>query len=225
MHYHCEIIMPKTEDIGQAIASIMAPFSENKESTDEFTGSEFWDFYVIGGRWAGTKETCAYDENKIEAFFKALREKNITISALQFGKQSIKPASQIPMVDKVWNTFFPTENGEIVPCPFFNHSNNQFDSDDLISCDICRVEEIPESLNCSRVIIAGPSYDGKKTEATFMICDSQWNGVNLMPIDWDGNVKTAIKMFEKHSQHYRDEYRKIISPKKDWLCITLDYHS
>lgn len=224
MHYHCEIIMPRTKNIGEAIERIMKPFSENHDNSEDISGNEFWDFYVVGGRWAGTKEACEYDEKKIAKFYEALKDKKITVSGLQAGKQTLSPASQIPVVDKLWNNFFPTESGEITSCPKFSHSNDQYDSNDLLSCDICLVEEIPESLTCSRVIIAGFSYDDT-IEATFMLCDSQWNGVNHMPVTWNRNVKTAIKMFEKSLVNYKEEYRNRVLPQPNWLCTTVDYHS
>lgn len=222
MHHHCEIIMPRTKDIGGSLATILKPFDEN---TEDQSGSEFWDFYVVGGRFAGTKETCGYAQEKMDEFDKALTEKKITVSGIQCGKQTLEPASQIPMVDEIWNEFFPTENGEIVPCPLFSHSNNQYDSSDLISCDICLVEEIPEKLKASRVIFAGPRYDSDELEATFMICDTQWNGVNHMPINWDGKVKSAIEMMEKNSKGYTDKYQERFLPKPNWICVTIDYHS
>lgn len=225
MHHHCEIIMPRTKDIGSALDSIMKPFDENHDDSDDISGNEFWDFYVIGGRWAGAKEMCGYNEDKMALFYKTLKDKKITVSGLQSGKQTLQPSSQVPIVDRLWNELFPTENGEIIPCPIFDHSNNQYDSDDLLSCDICLVEEIPEELTCSRVIIAGPRYDDTGLEATFMLCDSQWNGVNHMPIKWDKNVKTAVKMFEKQLVNYKEEHKNSVIPKPNWVCITIDYHS
>lgn len=225
MHYHCEIIMPNTKNIGKAIETIMEPFSEHEGDIGEITGHEFWDFYVIGGRWAGVKEMCGYSNDKIKAFYEALKTNKITVSGLQMGKQTIYPASQIPIVDQLWHDFFPTESGEIMSCPIFDHSNDPFDSDDLLGCDICLVEEIPEKLTCSRVIIAGPSYNNTTMKAHFMLCDSQWNGLNWMPIDWDKKVKTAIKMFEKGCNHYKDEWRDKVLPKPNWICVTVDYHS
>ena len=222
MHHHCEIIMPPTKDIGKAIESIMHPFYEGQE---EPSGNEFYDFYVIGGRFAGTKETCGFAQEKMDEFYDALKEKKVTVSGLQCGKQEIKPASQIPMVDELWNGFFPTENGEIAPCPMFAHSNNQYDSNDLLSCDICLVEEIPKTLKASRVIIAGPTYDDAGIEATFMISDDFWNGVNHVKTIWDGNVLSALEMMKEKLGGYREEYKEKIIPKSNWICITVDYHS
>jgi len=149
----------------------------------------------------------------------------VTVSGVRCGKEKLDPSSQIPMVDELWCKFFPTETGEIVACPIFSHSNNQYDSSDFISCDICLVEEIPKNLTCSRVIIAGPNYDDSKIEAKFMLCDSAWNGVNHMPIKWDGNVLTALQMFKDNCKHYKVEYAQKIMPQNDWICITVDYHS
>lgn len=226
MHSHCEIIMPKTKNIGAAIDSILEPFSENKNYSD----NSFWDFYVIGGRFAGQKEMCNYDSNKLDDFYKALNEKKITVTGLQCGKQTINPPEQIPEVDKLWNEFFPTENGEIVACPIFSHSNDQYDSDDLISCDICRVEEIPPKLFAARVIIAAPTimepkYKENKIEAVFMTCQNIWNGVNFEDTGWDGNVLTALETHKKKITHYKEEYKQKITPQPDWLCVTVDYHS
>ena len=214
--------MPPTKDIGKAIESIMQPFYEGQE---EPSGNEFYDWYVIGGRWAGTKETCGYAKEKMDSFYGALKENKVTVSGLQSGKQTISPAQQIPMVDKLWNSFFPTENGEIIPCPLFDHSNNQYNSDDLLSCDICLVEEIPKNLKASRVIVAGPKYNDMGVEATFMISDDFWNGVNFVKTTWDGNVLSALEMMKEKMNGYREEYKEKISPKPNWICITVDYHS
>lgn len=224
MHYHMEIIMPPSKDIKKDIETILAPFDENHDA-EEQTGNEFFDFFVIGGRWAGTKESCRYDADKLAQFYKELNEKKVTVSGLQCGKQTLSPESQIPMVDKMWNDFFPTENGEITPCPIFSHSNNQYDSNDLLACDICRVDEIPENLTCSRIIFAGPNWDDSKIKATFMLCDEQWNGVNHMKIDWDQNVKNSVEKCAARFSRYKDEYREKVTPKPDWICVTVDYHS
>lgn len=225
MHYHLEVIMPPSNDIQATLEEILKPFSENERDNEDYSGHAFWDFFVVGGRWAGTKESCTYDSDKLEQFYKQINEAKITVSSVQCGKRELQPSSQIPVVDKMWNDLFPTENGEITPCPIFAHSNNQYDGNSLISCDICRVDEIPDSLNCSRVIIAGLSYDDSVIEAKFMFCEDQWNGVNHMPIDWDGNVKNAIEKYVKTLSTYKEDYKEKLIPKPNWICVTVDYHS
>jgi len=220
MHYHCEIIMPKTKDIENDVEKLMSPFSENNKDEEEAL-QPFWDWYQIGGRWSGAKEMCSYDSNKLDDFYKALNDNKITVSGLQCGKQEVSPASQIPIVDKLWNEFFPTENGEMTECPVFKHSNNE---DSVLSCDICLVEDIPDDLKCCTVIIGGPGYNNELLPQ-FVMRDSVWNGVNHMDIDWDKNVKTAINMFKEKTKSYRKEYIEKVTPKNDWICVTIDYHS
>lgn len=226
MHYHCEVIMPPSRDIQETLEKILSKFDKNNLDGECPFPHAFFDWFVVGGRWAGAKESCRFDPGKLEQFYKDLKAARVTISSIRFGKQAISPASQIPMVDKMWNDLFPTENGEITPCPIFAHSNNQYDGNDLLACDICRVDEIPETLKCNRVIIAGPSPDGNTIQVKFMLCDEQWNGINFMPINWDGLVKTAIKKFAEEAVTLcRAEYVEKITPKPDWICVTVDYHS
>ena len=223
MHHHLEVIMPPTKDIGIALETIMNPFSEHVKDNEGYEA--FWDFYTMGGRWAGHKELFTYPDDKLDLFYEKIREAKITVSGLQCGKQEISPASQIPKVDKIWNEIFPTENGEIIACPIFKHSNNQYDSDDLISCDITRLEDVPPGYKAARVIIAGPNHYDTNIEAKFMLADSAWNGVNFMPIDWDGKIETAVEKYKEDLKSYREDYKAKQIPQKNWLCITIDYHS
>lgn len=213
--------MPPTTDIGAAIDELMAPFCEHNNENH----NAFWDWFIIGGRFTGEKETCGYAEERLDEFYKKLTKHKITVSGLQCGKQKIEPSSQIPLVDKLWNEIFPTENGEIIACPLFAHASNQYDSNDLLSCDICRVEEIPDNLTAGRVIIAGPNYDDDGIRATYMMTNSEWNGVNFTKTDWDGKVKTVLKEFTKYCETFVDTYKQKVLPQPNWICITVDYHS
>jgi hypothetical protein len=220
MHFHLEVIMPPTKDIEAALDKILLPFSEHEKDSDR----PFWDYYGIGGRWAGTKETCRYDAEKLEQFHKNLKAAKMTVSSIQMGKQKLEPASQIPMVDQMWNELFPTETGEITPCPLFAHANNQFDSNDLLACDICRVDEIAEKLTAHRVIIAAPGYQDE-LEAQYMLSVDEWNGVNFVQSAWDGKVLTVLEMFKSKIDHYTEEYQAKVTPQPNWICVTVDYHS
>lgn len=124
-HYHLEVIMPPQTDIISAIDSIMLPFDENRRGEEDHSGHDFWDWYVIGGRWAGTKESCRYDAGKLEEFYKWLQVEKITVAGLQCGKQALQPKSQIPKVDAMWNELFPTEDRTVTPCPLFARSLKQ----------------------------------------------------------------------------------------------------
>lgn len=231
MHYHCEIVMPPTDDVEAAVSQIMAPFSENEpEGKDEDYNSKhtFWDYWVIGGRWAGYKQEAAYDPKKLEEFNQWCRNEKITVSGLQWGKQELSPADQIPKVDAKWNEMF--RPGSTAPCPQFLHSNR---NDGPLDGDICRLADVPVGMKCSRVIVARPKFDrsAKKhswaagAEAGFMLTDTAWNGCNHMPVDWDGTFGAAMSAATKDMDHYRDEYRALCEPKPDWLVVTVDYHS
>ncbi len=211
MHYHCEIIMPPVADVSTAIAQILAPFDENNEEADY----AFWDFWVIGGRWSGTKLMAKYDTEEIDAFHEWMKAEKITVSGLTAGKQELSPASQIAKVDAEWNRRFPSD--KFVPCPLFRHSNDQYakGTNGTLPKDITLLKDVPPELAASRVIIAREKYDGNGLEAEFMLCDEQWNGCNYMKVQWDGKVTSAI-------EQHRDKQKM---PRDDWLVVTVDYHS
>jgi len=222
MHYHCEIIMPPTDDVEAAVKLIMAPFYEGEEDEDIKSNHPFWDFWVIGGRWAGAKQKATYDKEKLEAFYAWCTEEKITVSGLTAGKQSIQPVSQIPMVDAKWNEMFPS--AKFSACPLFAHSNDQYSSKSLIDGDICKVSEVPDNLECSRVIVACFDYQDK-LYAEHMLSDSIYNGCNFERTKWNGTIVDAISDYEKSHSSYRDEWKEKNTIKPDWLVVTVDYHS
>ena len=222
MHYHCEIVMPPTDDIEAAVKEIMHPFDEHE---DENAGAAFWDFWVIGGRWAGAKLKATLDPDKLDAFYKALQRRKVTVSGFTAGKQSLQPESQIPMVDELWGEFFPDQAG--TACPLFAHSNDQYDSSSLINGDVCRYAQVPEALKMKRVIYAGPHhYDGEiELKGWYMLTTEFWNGITHQETTWKGDFEGADKMMRKHSEHYADAYKDRVMPQPDWIVVTVDYHS
>lgn len=216
MHYHCEIIMPPVsiEDIPDVISEVLKPFDESNSENS----NSFWDFYVIGGRWAGTKLISHYDKNKVDQFWEWLREEGITVSGLQCGKQELNPSFQNQKVDEKWNEMFPSES--FVHCPLFNHSNNQY-GEGLTSSlpgDIEKLSDVSRDLECNRVIICGKSYSSDSRnwtgpmEARFMLTQTQWNGVNHMKVDWDGKLFTALDKYKESLENYRNEFQVVNSP-------------
>lgn len=225
MHFHCEIVIPPTDDIEGTIKSVLSKFDENaEESEDHSRAYAFWDFYTIGGRWAGNKLMARYDEAKIEEFEEWMKSEKITISGLQFGKQELSPASQIPKVDAKWNEMFGTGT----PCPMFEHSNGRHET---LPDDVMRLADVPERLKASHVIFAGPDYDSDTKdftgpiEAKFMLTDSAYNGCNYMDVDWDGTFASAHAKYLKTLENSRSEYAAKFRPQPDWLVVTVDYHT
>ncbi len=225
MHHHCEIVIPPTSDIEEAIAQIMKPFDENKDRNEDSRGG-FWDFYVIGGRFAGHKLIATYDQAKIDEFYAWLAAEKVTVSGLQAGKPKLQPDSQEAKVDAKWNEMFPSQSP--IKCPLFQHSNDQYgkEMNGSLPDDVMLMMDVPKQLKCTRVIFAEPSYKNDGTlEPEFMIVDSQWNGCNYMEVKWDGTFSDALAQYMEKCKHYTDEAREKKIPKDDWLVVTVDYHS
>lgn len=228
MHYHCEIVIPPDVNVEEAVASIMEPFDENTDS-DDSSGHAFWDWYVIGGRFAGNKLLASLDRAGLDAFYAWMKEEKITVSGFQAGKPSLSPSDQTTKVDWKWSELFNA--GVLTACPLFEHSNDQYASESTIEGDVMRLAEVPEGLTCSRVVFGGRKFDSDDNdwtgpiEATFMLCDSQWNGVNHMKIDWDGRLVSAVEMWKKDLERCAEKYKAKNGPAEDWLVVTVDYHS
>lgn len=212
MHHQLEVILPPTDNVEEAIKTILADFDED---TEDRSGREFFDYFVIGGRWAGNKLLSGLDQNKLEQFNEKLEEMKVTVLGLQCGKQELSPASQIPAVDSLWREFFPDSGMDT--CPLFNYSNDQYH--ESLSGDVCKYSEVPGSHTCSRIIFA----DSEKP--VFMLSCDIWNGVNHEKTAWDGTFAEAKKSFTEKLEYYTDKYKAEVTPKDDWLVVTVDYHS
>jgi len=212
MHYHLEVILPPVSNINDAVTEILRPFDENAEERS----SAFWDWWVIGGRYSGSKAESRFPPDKLEAFKRWLIEEKVTVSGLQVGKQELAPASQIIKVDAKWREMFGVEG----PCTLFRHSNANSEE---LDGDICPLREAMQA-RAYRVIIAGPGYEGGLT-ASYMIEEEFWNGVSHTKSTWDGRLASAVEQYKERLSRSTDEYRAAHIPKPDWITVTVDYHS
>jgi hypothetical protein len=225
MHYHLEIVMPPVPDVDKAVEQIMGPFDESPEDEngEDANSHAFWDWYVIGGRWSGAKVECGLDEAQKNKFYAALKEKKVTVSGLQAGKQRLEPAAQIPMVDALFKKFFP--DSPLRACPFFDHFNDQYKNSEGFP-DIMRLGDTPKALESSRLIIAKPHWEDESLlEAAYMLEDETWNGINHQSTMWDSTVASALASYAGKISRYKPEYAEKVTPTDDWLCVTVDYHS
>ena len=233
MHYHLEIIMPPTDNIDEAIESIMAPFGEDcnaERDNIDCCRQSFWDWYQIGGRYAGEKYMAQFDKDKIEEFYEWLKDEKVTVSGLVWGKQELSPASQIDKVDMKWNEMFPEKTFQ--SCPIFFHSNRNSGPLDM---DICKVSEIPKEATAYRVIVAAPGFMkiGEDTytysgplEAFYMVEQSFYNGVSFHDSTWDKKILSAIEVSQKKiSDRASEDYKNTHTIHDDWIAVTVDYHS
>lgn len=224
MHYYLEIVMPPTSDVQAAVKQILEPFDEQGKDEDGTPNRHgFWDFWVIGGRWAGAKLQAMFAPERMQAFRDRLTEEKITVSGVQFGKQELSPADQIPMVDALWCEFFP--ESPIKVCPMFKHFGDQYKHSDGFP-DVMPLADVPKSLRAERVIVAGYHWSKADAyEAAHMTQESFWNGVSHVKSQWDGLLFTAIQEHVDHLDWYTPEYAAKIRPNPDWLAVTVDYHS
>ena len=224
MHSHLEIILPPVQNLEEAVKQILEPFDENGEDENgQRNNHAFWDFYVIGGCWAGAKLEAMLDSKKLEEFRAELANRKVTVSGIQFGKHELSPVSQIPMVDALWNEFFP--ESPIKVCPLFKHFNDQYQNSEGFP-DIMRLGDMPKSLTASHVIIAGPSWqDDGSLEAKHMLQTSIWNGVTHVDAKWDGTVQAALDEHKERLKNAQPDYAAKRIPQDDWLVVTVDYHS
>lgn len=209
MHYHLEIIMPPTDNVEAAVEKILAPFDENGEERRH----TFWDWWQIGGRYSGEHAKARVGQEKIDAFWEWAKAQRITVSGVTMGKQTIQPASQIPMIDAKWREI----TGESGPCWLFDHAEN------AMSEDICPVGAA-EAVECHHVIIASPNYKDDLAAET-MLCKQIWNGCTIQETDWDGTVRSALSVHAERVKRYVEKFQIRHTVRPDWIAVTVDYHS
>ena len=184
MHYQLEIIMPPTDDVSAAVKEILTPFDENAEdSEDRSMRYVFWDYWLIGGRWSGNKLLSLLGDERLDAFRQLLADRHITAAGLQWGKPTLSPADQRPIVDAMWRDAFP--DAPIFECPLFDYYKGN-------SGDVMMLKEAPRAITCQRVIVAAPDYKGERLESVYMIQESIWNGVTHVETTWDDWLVVTI---------------------------------
>lgn len=144
MHYHCEVVMPPTPDVEGSLSKVLGQFDENNPENSH----SFWDWWVIGGRYAGDKLAQTFDQEKMKHFRKWLTDQKFTVSGLIWGKEELNPPDQRKIVDAKWQEMFGV-NG---PCPIFKHSNPD---NEAIAGDIMPLDKAIRT-KCYRVIFASP---------------------------------------------------------------------
>lgn len=215
MHAIAEIVIPPTADVKTSIAEVMEYFCPERGQAD------WWDFWIIGGRFSGHKLEATLDRNRLEAFYAVLKERKVTVSSFTCGKQDLDPPSQIPMVDALWREMFPG-NGD--RCWLFNHARDQYAKSGHYQDDVCKVADVPEKLNCERLIVAGPHWKDKAhVEPKRMLATEFWNRVEHQKTAFDGLVKPVLDGILSGSDTYHAN--KMIGLQPDWLVVTVDYHN
>jgi hypothetical protein len=223
MHFHLEVILPPVEDLETALDQILGPFQRGSTNADGTPSQHtFWDWYVIGGCSAGAKVECTLDAAKLDAFFGELANRSVTVSSVVAGgKQTLRPDSQIPMVDALWSEMFPESQLKI--CPLFDHFHRNHTGS---FPDIVLLKDMPMQLEASRVIIAGPKRKNpNELEATYMMQAMVLKGERFVATKWDGKVQSAIDQAVEKLKNNEPDYARRLTPQAEWLVVTVDYHS
>lgn len=226
-------MIPPVDNIEEAVSSVMKPFDKNVEEGDVYNKKYlFWDWYVLGGRFAGKKTIARCDRVVLDRFYAWLSDEKITLSGFQCGKQELEPSTQREKVDKKWNEMFPSSTGTLVPCPIFSHSNDPYNRNNngMIDGDVCSLKD---SMNatCSHVIFAGPSYAHETKdyvgplEVFYMLSRDVWNGVNFMGVDWDGTVGNAVDKCNEYLENRSLPHEVFGLTMDKGITVTVDYHN
>ena len=208
------------EDLGEPLAQILDPFQEGQQW---YQG--FWDWWQIGGRYSGSKIAKSLYQEARDAFFKELTRRNVTVSGVQFGEQTLKPESQRPMVDALWREAFPDTPFEA--CPLFDHSPAPGPGDVMRYGEVLQMGDFA----LEHLIVAGPHgwhdmYEEEgRLEAVFMLRGIVWNGLNYEDTAWDRTFRGGMALREAASAYSSEAYRERHTPQEDWLVVTIDYHS
>lgn len=211
MHYQLEVILPPGgTTLDEDLALVMDSFREEQEDGDDAPGTADWyDWWEIGGRWSGNHALAHVEPALLAAFREELHQRKVTVSGIQFGKQELSPATQIPEVDRLWREMVPRCGNE---CPLFQHSKP--------TGDVCLYSEVSGTLKAKRVIICERREAGG-IRVRRMVVTSLWNGTEHQKTDFDGNVRAFVEA-QRMSE---SGWPKPVDVKDDWVAVTIDYHN
>ena len=86
------------------------------------------------------------------------------------------------------------------------------------------MEDCPEDLKASHVIIVLPNWEGPGFKAYRQYMKSIWKGLNWQDTAFSGYVRDALKEYREALGEYLPVFRDKMDPKDDWLVVTVDYH-
>jgi len=227
MHYYAEVITPPLPDpidlkiLDMRLGEALAQHSENTSEEDAGGYQSFYDWFTIGGRWAGNKEQAMYDPARLSQFYDLLNNQDpkLTVSSVQAGKQKLSTPEMEALVDRLWKEAFPDSTAE--HCPIFAHSNDQYASESALGGDVMRYKDVPwANISCARFIVLNADW-----KVHYMLEHEYWNGYTFQETSWDGSLKDGLEKLQERAKMWTDDWREQHMPKDDWLVVTVDYHS
>lgn len=202
-HYHVELILPPTPRLGWAleerILEILLPL---RKGDDEATwpADPLFDWYKIGGRFAGTKHGLRCDPERRRKFYAALYSEAFATD--EFTKLGFWGDNQLPAVNALWRTWFPED--EVGICPFIG----PYPTGDQ---DICRVDRIPDELKADTVVVGNEA-----NQVVLRLKTEIWDSARRRFLDtgFDGSVLNALRQCRAQG----------VALAGNWLAVTLDCH-
>ena len=201
-HYHVELILPPTPrfEIRERVLEILLPL---RKGDDEATwpADPLFDWYKIGGRFAGTKHGLRCDPERRRKFYEELYSDEFT-SDDDLSKLGFWGDDQLPAVNALWRKWFPED--EVGICPFIGPYPTR-------DQDICRVDRISDELKADTVVVGNEA-----NQVVLRLKTEIWDSIKRKFIDtgFDGSVLDALRRCRAAG----------VEPAGDWLAVTLDCH-
>jgi hypothetical protein len=213
-HSLCEVIIPPrrpehgSDYVGWSVYQVMTSLARQGDKN-------WWDRYIIGGRWRGEHVLAGLPKDKLAEFREELKQRHFAAEFREELEQWHFPVSSVrcgkeeeAYVDALWREFFPGAGDKclLVAWPWSNSGEE--------SVDVMPVGQLPMRLSAATLIVTRPDcFDKHKLWADFMLHTQVWNGCNLQATNWDGNVLKGIELAAK-------DYNPVTA---EWLAVTVDY--
>ena len=202
-HYHVELIMPPTPwfAIEDRVLDILLPLRKGDDE-ETWPADPLYDWYKIGGRFAGTKYGLGCDPKRLRKFYEELYSEAFATDVTVIGGARFWSDSDLPKVNALWRKWFPED--EVGTCPFIGPypTGEQ---------DICRVDRIPDELAADAVVVGNEA-----DQVVFRLAIEIWDSARqeFQRTGFDGSVPDALRRCRAQG----------IEPAGDWLAVTLDCH-
>jgi len=200
-------------DLGKVISTAMAPYNEERSERG------FWDWYVIGGRYAGSVLRSRLGHERLKVFDDALASRKVMVKAVRCGKEELADAQTEEVVDAIWRYMFPDSG--LATCPLFKHgSPSQYDKRGELPYDVCTVADVPQSHSVHTIALVTVNH-ADTTYIDSLLHSEIWNGATFQKTTWDGTFGAALSHFNERLARYREP--ESVNPND--VVVTLDYHS
>src|SRR5262249_42407389 len=173
-HSLCEAIVPPprpehgSDYVDWSVYQVMTSLAREGDERPDW-----WDSYLIGGRWSGQHVLAGLPEDKLKEFREELKRRQLPVSCVRFFEEELNSKEHEASADALWREFFPGAGDK---CLLLYPPGSPW----LDSVDVMPVGQLPKRLSAATLIVAGPDWSDKhELRARFMLHMEVWNGCNL----------------------------------------------